>query len=559
VALGQGVLAVLLAVILIGGPGSEAAQAQDGSDSSTTTEPTSSTVDETVSTTTEPDPAQASSEPETTTSRPSSTDESSTSTLEPGNEGSTTTEPVGQPEEEGSTTTIVDPLVDEAPVEDSLDPNVTVPPPTGADVNPDFAPSPILWSNVRAAEAKWADAVTAKVEAISRVRSLRLRTKELARDKQQLEEQTRLTIDELTEATKRLQGRAIRGFLHTAAGNGTATELGPDALRYRDLVVHQRKTRLVNAVIDVDESSMEDLAALQSSLGTSAVELVERTRIVVSGLRTAESEAVELAGHVDQARIELEAFKAGSDIYVDGVVFPIAGPYSVPLINSFGFPRMPGTPDEHWHEGIDIFAPRGTPLVAAERGVLGRIGNGRLGGLKLWLRGESGADWYYAHLDGFAPGIHNGQVVEAGQLLGYVGNTGNAVGTPPHLHMEIHPGGGRAVNPYPLLKVVSDLDLKSYVDGVHPGFRYQPVIASQPETTTTTSETTTTAPSTNSTNSTAPTTAPTSSAQSSSPTTSAESSQPTEPSPTTATDSDKPTSELASTSDPPATTGSGGG
>ncbi|MDH3294603.1 MAG: peptidoglycan DD-metalloendopeptidase family protein, partial [Acidimicrobiia bacterium] len=210
-----------------------------------------------------------------------------------------------------------------------------------------------------------------------------------------------------------------------------------------------------------------------------------------------------------QAKIELEAFKAGSEIYIDGVIFPIAGPYSVPLINSFGFPRMPGTPDAHSHQGIDIFAPRGTPLVAAERGVIGRVGNGRLGGLKFWLRGESGADWYYAHLDGFAPGLHNGQVVEAGELLGYVGNTGNAVGTPPHLHLEIHPGGGAAVNPYPLLKVVSDLDLKTFEEGRHPGFRYQPVVRNRPEATTSESSTTSQAPSTEATtNSGAGTTAP---------------------------------------------------
>ena len=227
--------------------------------------------------------------------------------------------------------------------------------------------------------------------------------------------------------------------------------------------------------------SLDELAELRSTLGTSAFELVRRSGVVDASIRRAEAAVVELDAAVDQARIELEAFKAGSEIYVDGVVFPIAGPYSVPLINSFGFPRMPGTPDAHAHEGIDIFAPRGTPLVAAERGVVGRIGNGRLGGLKLWLRGESGADWYYAHLDGFAPGLHDGQVVEAGELLGYVGNTGNAVGTPPHLHLEIHPNGGAAVNPYPLMKVVSDLDLKSRVDATDPGFRYQPVIADRPD------------------------------------------------------------------------------
>jgi murein DD-endopeptidase MepM/ murein hydrolase activator NlpD len=161
---------------------------------------------------------------------------------------------------------------------------------------------------------------------------------------------------------------------------------------------------------------------------------------------------------IEQAELEARVFRAGSAIYIDGVVFPVQGDVEVPLIDSYGFARMTGTPDEHWHEGIDIFAPTGTALVAAERGVVSNIGTGRLGGARLWLRGESGTDWYYAHLSGFAPGLANGQVVEAGDLLGYVGTSGNAVGTPPHLHMQVHPGGGDPVNPYPLLNTVLEME-----------------------------------------------------------------------------------------------------
>ncbi len=387
-------------------------------------------------------------------------------------------------------------LIDEAPADDPLDPNITVPPPSGADAAVDFAPVPILWSSVREAEAKWADALTAKVEAIVEVRTLRLRAKELDARQQELEEQTRLTINELAEATERLRARVVRGFVQTSSGNATGAGMSTQLMRSRDVLIAQRKSRLIGAAVDVDQVSLAELAELRSALGTSAFELLRRSGVIDTSIRRAEGVAVELDAAVDQATIELEAFKAGSEIYVDGVVFPIAGPYSVPLINSFGYPRMPGTPDAHAHEGIDIFAPRGTPLVATERGVVGRVGVGRLGGLKLWLRGESGADWYYAHLDGFAPGLYNGQIVEAGELLGYVGNTGNAVGTPPHLHLEIHPNGGAAVNPYPLLKVVSDLDLKSAVDGTDRGFRYRPVVAERPEETPASTSTSTTAPST---------------------------------------------------------------
>jgi murein DD-endopeptidase MepM/ murein hydrolase activator NlpD len=115
-----------------------------------------------------------------------------------------------------------------------------------------------------------------------------------------------------------------------------------------------------------------------------------------------------------------------------------------------------GTPMAHFHQGTDIMAPRGTPLVACERGVLTRIGTDVLGGNKLWIIGASGTTYYYAHLDSYAPGLTDGMVVEAGQLVGFVGNTGDAQGGATHLHFEVHPNGGPAVDGYPLLRAVAD-------------------------------------------------------------------------------------------------------
>jgi murein DD-endopeptidase MepM/ murein hydrolase activator NlpD len=119
---------------------------------------------------------------------------------------------------------------------------------------------------------------------------------------------------------------------------------------------------------------------------------------------------------------------------------------------------MTGTVYEHWHEGTDIFAPSGTPLLAVERGVVSRMGNAVLGGITLWLKGESGTSYYYAHLSAYAPGITAGMVVEPGTVLGFVGNTGNAATTPSHLHFEVHPGDGPPINPYPLLVVADSFD-----------------------------------------------------------------------------------------------------
>ena len=115
------------------------------------------------------------------------------------------------------------------------------------------------------------------------------------------------------------------------------------------------------------------------------------------------------------------------------------------LVNTWDAPR----PGGRRHEGIDIFAPRETPVVSTTRGLVTRVGTNTLGGQVVWVLGP-GLEWhYYAHLDRFSD-VHPGDIVNAGDVLGYVGRTGNARGTPFHLHYGIY-CHGKAVNPYPRL------------------------------------------------------------------------------------------------------------
>lgn len=115
--------------------------------------------------------------------------------------------------------------------------------------------------------------------------------------------------------------------------------------------------------------------------------------------------------------------------------FPVAG-YSW-FTDDWMFPRYIPTP--HLHEGTDIIAESGTPIVASGPGVLAAMNTTPVGGNIIWIVGDDGNAIYYAHLLSFGEGLQAGQRVEMGTVIGYVGNTGNAIGSVPHVHLEIHP------------------------------------------------------------------------------------------------------------------------
>ena len=156
-----------------------------------------------------------------------------------------------------------------------------------------------------------------------------------------------------------------------------------------------------------------------------------------------------------------------ADLTRDGYVFPIFGPAS--FGDSFGAPR----PDisSGWHHGEDIFAPLGAPILAVANGTLHSIGFIPIGGYRLWLRDTEGNEFYYAHLSAYSPLAVEGQQVEAGDVIGFVGATGDADGGAPHLHFEIHPaamiglGYDGVVAPYPFLVAWRRADDVSFAAG----------------------------------------------------------------------------------------------
>jgi hypothetical protein len=148
-----------------------------------------------------------------------------------------------------------------------------------------------------------------------------------------------------------------------------------------------------------------------------------------------------------------------------GYVFPVHGPAS--FTDTFGAGRAV----VGWHHGEDIFAPIGAPVLAVAKGTVFSVGWNDLGGNRLWLRDEQGNEFYYAHLSAFSPLAIDGAHVQAGDVLGFVGNSGDAETTPPHLHFEIHPVGLLAlgydgvVNPYRYLLAWKRLEDVRFVAG----------------------------------------------------------------------------------------------
>lgn len=127
------------------------------------------------------------------------------------------------------------------------------------------------------------------------------------------------------------------------------------------------------------------------------------------------------------------------------IFMPVLGVTKKQIANTWQAPR-----GGRRHEGQDIFAKRGTPIYSATRGYVYKVGENALGGQTVSVIGAGGRVYYYAHLDAYADGLEEGNYVTPQTKLGFVGTTGNAQGTPPHLHFGVYTPRG-AINPLPLL------------------------------------------------------------------------------------------------------------
>ncbi len=198
--------------------------------------------------------------------------------------------------------------------------------------------------------------------------------------------------------------------------------------------------------------AMTSLQARQRDLNARLAELerlerrrqaeVTRRLAAERARRLAEERARAAAARTTGATRSSTDRAAGSGrVFIEDFVCPVAGPRA--FSDTWGAPRSGG----RRHQGTDMFSPMGTPIVAPVSGYV-TFRSVRLGGLSFYLQGDDGNRYFGTHLSGYEGEARR---VRQGEVIAYNGDTGNARGTP-HLHFEIHPGGGRPVNPYPTLR-----------------------------------------------------------------------------------------------------------
>ena len=246
--------------------------------------------------------------------------------------------------------------------------------------------------------------------------------------------------DDLARARRALSGHVAS--LYKAGGTrplsgilGSSAEVVVSRVEFETILQEGQVAAVADAKIAYDsyEAAIRDVKAAMAQMG----KLEARAKQTVGKLSANFEKAKQVAD-------KLAGFNTTQLVGGRFVSCPVSKPYS--FIDSWGAPRSGGRS----HKGTDIMNPMGNKVHAIVDGVISRQSTSSLGGVSLYLQGDDGNEYYYAHLSRYAS--RTGQRVKAGELIAYNGATGNAAWTGPHVHFEVHPGGGGPVNPYPYVK-----------------------------------------------------------------------------------------------------------
>ena len=293
------------------------------------------------------------------------------------------------------------------------------------------------------------DAATARIEELrgeadmfqQRIDGIASRMDELGAQEAKLRSEVVKRADELYRS-----GNA--GMIEALFGSDSFSEM-----TMRADILQEISSQDAAVFVELSRSQAE-LERLEEDIKEQRAQLAQTTDTVIEEAAALEARFDEVAAEYEDLKSKLAAQApapssgggssapaiAAAPISTNGKFCPVAGPTS--FIDSWGAPRS-----GHTHQGVDMMGSYGTPLVAVTSGTITYAAYDGSGGNMIFLSGDDGnAYWYMHNQENLVTGGH----VQAGQQIATLGDTGNAAGTP-HLHFEYHPGGGAAVNPYPLV------------------------------------------------------------------------------------------------------------
>lgn len=324
-----------------------------------------------------------------------------------------------------------------------------------------------------AAAAERADALADLDEAIIAYESVRSELEELTFKVGRLRSRIDRYQAETFDLLGVVQDRAVESYMNGEGRDTVAQVFSPETVQ-QAIIARQ----VLSLAVESESEQLDDLTAttaemarLQEELDTETIRLAElqveaeaiaaRMNVMFEAAdaeyqasneeyEVIKAEREEQIRREEEARRQRELMRAALQLPAEGVplnitpgfICPVAGATS--FANTWGAPRSGGRS----HKGVDMMGARGTPLVAVGSGIV-RKSYGTLGGNIVWLYADHGVNYFYAHLDGYAGGLVDGQWVQRGQTIGYMGDTGNPAPGAYHLHFGIYPGGITAVNPYP--------------------------------------------------------------------------------------------------------------